>query len=67
MNIVIGIVLLLFGVWVLYAASTDADSLMASRRARSTVALFGRDGARVIYGLLGIMWIGIGILAFVKA
>ena len=50
------------GAFSLCGAAFDWDFFMNSRRARLFVRLFGRNGARVFYGLLGAAIVVLGVL-----
>ena len=45
----------LAGVFCLCAAALDWDFFFENFRARPFVRLFGRNGARVVYGLIGML------------
>jgi len=47
----------------LAGAIFDWDWFINSRRARLFVSIFGRTGARIFYGILGLFLIGLGIFA----
>jgi small neutral amino acid transporter SnatA (MarC family) len=48
------------GVFTVLGAAADWDWFMNNRRAALFVRMFGRDGARVFYVLLGLLLVGIG-------
>ena len=48
------------GVFSIAGAVKDWDWFMNNRRAALFVSLFGRQGARVFYGVLGVVLIGLG-------
>ena len=50
----VGLLIIAAGVFVLIAVAQDWDWFFNSRRAQLFVSLFGRGGARIFYGLLGI-------------
>lgn len=50
------------GVFSLCGAVLDWDWFMNSRKARFFVSVFGRDGARVFYGLMGAALVVLGVL-----
>ncbi|MEM9534084.1 MAG: immunity 17 family protein [Cyanobacteria bacterium P01_E01_bin.45] len=50
------------GAFTLCGAVMDWDWFMNSRRARFFVKVFGRAGARVVYGLLGAAFVTFGLL-----
>lgn len=47
----------------LAGAIFDWDWFMNNRRARFFVSIFGRTGARIFYGGLGLFLIGLGLFA----
>lgn len=49
------------GIFTICGAACDWDWFMGSRKARFFVAMLGRNGARIFYGLLGIAIILIGL------
>jgi len=52
---------LLSGLFTIVAAAMNWDWFINNRKARLFVALFGRDGARTVYILLGIFLTGLGV------
>lgn len=60
-----GWVLVICGVFSICGAVLDWDWFMNNRRARFFVSLFGRNGARVFYGLLGSVLALVGFLLVV--
>lgn len=54
------LVMVLIGVFTAGCALADFDWFMNNYRARFFVNLFGRTGARVVYGLLGAGFIAFG-------
>ncbi|MDR1644495.1 MAG: immunity 17 family protein [Tannerellaceae bacterium] len=52
----------LCGIISLAASICDADWFFHSRKASTFVQWFGRNGARIFYGLLGVLLIAAGIL-----
>jgi hypothetical protein len=52
----------LIGVFTIAGAVCDWDWFMNSRRAQFFVGIFGRNGARVLYVLLGLFLLGAGTL-----
>ena len=60
---VMGWVFIAIGTFAICGAAMDWDWFMNSRRARFFVSVFGRMGARIFYGLLGIALMVFGILA----
>jgi hypothetical protein len=62
---VAGLILVLGGVFSICGAVLNWDWFMNHYKARLIVALLGRDGARVFYGLLGTVIVVTGlVLAF---
>jgi len=51
----------LIGIFALFCAATDQDWFMRSRKAQFFVNIFGRNGARVFYGILGVFFIVLGL------
>jgi len=60
------IIAILLGVFSIVASILNWDFYFEHRKARSFVKLFGRNGARVFYVLLGIFIIVIGVMAQVN-
>ena len=56
-----GIAMILFGVGLAFVAFKDYDWFMNSRSARLFMLLFGRKVSRVIYMIIGILFIAAGI------
>jgi hypothetical protein len=54
-------IMCLGGLFAVVASLLDADFFFASRRAWLILAVFGRDGARVVYALLGGGLVGAGV------
>ena len=50
-----GFLMLCAGVFCLCAAAYDWDFFFENMRAQLFVRLFGRTGARVVYGLIGVL------------
>ncbi len=57
-----GLILMAAGVFSITGAALDWDFFINSRKARLFVSLFGRNGARIFYGLLGTVITVIGLL-----
>ncbi|MFM7075258.1 MAG: immunity 17 family protein [Planctomycetaceae bacterium] len=57
-----GLILMAAGIFSIAGAALDWDLFINSRKARLFVSLFGRDGARIFYGLLGTVITVIGLL-----
>jgi hypothetical protein len=51
------------GLFSIAGAVFDWDWFMNNGKARFFVNLFGRDAARIFYGMLGLFLIGLGVLA----
>ena len=49
----VGLILIAGGVFAVLGAALDWDFFMESRKARLFVGMFGRNGARAFYGVLG--------------
>lgn len=64
MQVFFSILLLAAGGFSLLGAVNDWDWFFASYKAQRMVNLFGRKGARVVYGLIGAFIILIGIMTF---
>jgi Immunity protein 17 len=58
----VGLILVAAGIFSICGAAFDWDWFINSRKARFFVATFGRAGARVFYGLLGILILIMGLL-----
>lgn len=59
-----GLILLAAGAFSMCGAWFDWDLFMESRKARLFVAILGRNGARVFYGILGLTIALAGLLVF---
>ena len=66
-DVVIALVFIPIGGLLMAASIQDWDWFMTARRARLFVSLFGRKGARIIYGVLGALLLLGGIIALVVA
>ena len=55
-------IFMVLGLFTVAGALFDWDWFMLSRRARWFVRIFGRDGARIFYALLGVGFIVFGAL-----
>lgn len=55
-----GLILFAIGIFTIVGAIQDWDWFMNHRRARLWVKLFGRNGARIFYMLLGVFLIAMG-------
>ena len=49
------------GAFSLICAALDAEWFMNARKARGVVSIFGRQGARAFYIILGLILVGVGI------
>lgn len=58
----VGLIFTAVGVFTLCGAGLDWDWFMNHRSARLFTWLFGRTGARIAYGLLGIGFVVVGLL-----
>jgi hypothetical protein len=61
----IGLLLVAFGAFAIAGAVMDWDFFMNARKARLVVAIIGRTGARIFYGLLGTIVLIAGALTTV--
>ncbi|MCA9058103.1 MAG: immunity 17 family protein [Planctomycetaceae bacterium] len=57
-----GLIIVAAGVFTVTASIQDWDFFFNSRKAELLVAMLGRSGARVFYGLLGVVIVILGIL-----
>ncbi|WP_347179146.1 immunity 17 family protein [Roseofilum casamattae] len=57
-----GFVIVAVGAFSLAGAIFNWDWFMNSRKARFIVKILSRRGARIFYGLLGVVFIAIGVL-----
>ena len=60
--VVTGVIALLAGVFCIVCAVKDYDWFMENNRAWLFVKLFGRNGARIVYVLLGLALAGVGMV-----
>ncbi len=60
------IMMALVGVYCLCAAFFNWNWFFENRRARGLVMVFGRNGARIFYGILGILIIVMSVAAAVS-
>ncbi|MBQ8107975.1 MAG: immunity 17 family protein [Ruminococcus sp.] len=58
------IIIILVGVFILAAAYFEWDWFFNNYKARPIVALFGRNGARIFYGVLGGLFVVGGLVFF---
>ena len=61
------IIVLIGGIWCIAASWFDLDLFFESRKARFFVNLFGRNGARIFYGALGVFISVIGLMLMIYA
>jgi len=64
-NIVLASILFASGVFTIWAAAADWDWFMNSRRALIFVKLFGRNGARVAYVLIGVLFLACAVTVWI--
>lgn len=57
-----GLILVAAGIFSICGAALDWDFFINSRKARFFVAVFGRTGARIFYGVLGLVIVVMGAL-----
>ncbi len=62
-NLILGLVFIVSGLFSLIASIKNWNFFFGSRKTRFIQRLVGRIGARIFYGLLGIVIIVVGILA----
>lgn len=58
-----GLLFVAIGVFALCGSGFDWEWFMNGRKARFFVRIFGRNGARVFYGILGVGFVIAGVLA----
>ncbi len=63
MEIFLPIFAIIAGLFCIVCAVKEYDWFMENRKARPIVAIFGRDGAKIFYIILGAFIILMGILA----
>ena len=61
-----GIAVLLCGIFCVVCAVMDFNWFMNNRKARLFVKLFGRNGARIFYTILGVLFVVAGIYFMVN-
>ncbi|MBT3379949.1 MAG: hypothetical protein HN742_03050 [Lentisphaerae bacterium] len=59
----IGLIFIAAGAFTMAGAICDWDWYMNSRKARFFVSILSRNGARIFYGLLGLAFVVVGVLA----
>ncbi len=62
MHIILTIILVVSGIYSILCAILDWDWFFSSRRAAPFVQIFGRNGARIFYIVLGLFIIFVGII-----
>ena len=62
-NWIFGVVFMLIGLFSLIASIKDWNFFFGSLKAKWVVNIIGRNGTRILYGILGIVIIIVGILA----
>ncbi len=60
--VVAGVIAFLGGVFSIVCAVKDYDWFMENHKAWLFVKLFGRNGARIVYALLGLALAGVGVI-----
>lgn len=58
----VGLILVAAGIFSITGAAFDWDWFINSRKAQFWVAILGRNGARVFYGVLGAVMTIVGVL-----
>lgn len=56
-----GLIAVVFGIFTIVCAFKDYKWFMENDKARPFIWLFGRDGARAFYGVLGFIMIMLGL------
>lgn len=67
MDIVFALIIIALGAFSLAGAVRNWDWFMNNYKARHLVDSFGRKGARIIYGFIGVFFIVIGILFIIAS
>lgn len=62
-NVILGILICLISVYIVAASYFNWDFFFNSRKAGLFVKIFGRKGARIFYGAVGIVIFIMGILS----
>jgi hypothetical protein len=57
-----GLLIVAGGLFSICGAAFDWDFFLNSRKARLFVSMFGRNGARIFYGILGLVIVILGTL-----
>lgn len=63
MNIIMGIVLMLCGAFVVVCCVFNFEWYFNTRKARRFVNLVGRTAARIVYGVVGFLFVVVGLMA----
>lgn len=64
MEIFLPIIIIACGIFSICGAVCDWDWFMNNYKAKPLVTIFGRNGARIFYGILGAVIIVLGIVSF---
>ncbi len=59
-------ILMAGGAFATICSVLDADWFFSSSKAAFFVAIFGRNGARIFYGLLGVVMMGFGVFTLIQ-
>ena len=64
MEKIIAVIIIVFGGAMIFSSIKDHDWMFAGRKAQRTVNMIGRNGARILYSIFGIVliFISIGIM-----
>lgn len=65
MEILMGVIIILCGIFSICGSVFNWDWYFNNRKARGVVSLFGRTGARIFYVILGLIIIAMGIYSMV--
>ncbi len=60
------VVVILMGIFSIACAALNVDWFMENRKTKIIVSIFGRNGARVFYGIIGIAIIVFAIIGNIK-
>lgn len=63
-NFILQIFIIGAGIFSIVSSILNFDFYFESRKARFFVSIFGRNGARVFYGMLGIFLVILGVKTF---
>ncbi len=64
MNTIIYIVVFIAGLITLVGAVMNWEGMYRSRRAKGIVSVFGLQGARIVYGIVGVFIMGAAIIGY---